>query len=105
MGADESSSDDPPFRKKEIISSSGTRSVGPRLRATVAAYHCSSALERHDFEAARLEYWVLHQALYELEKKNESSDAGLAALQARGRDLGRMLAMRVTPREFRRSEG
>lgn len=92
-----------PASEKET---SGVRSVGPLLRATMAAFRCELALDLHDFARARLEYWVLQQALEELDAGCGQSceDPAIQALQVRGRDLGRMLAIRLTPREFKRSD-
>lgn len=80
--------------------------MGPRLRATIASYRCTTALDKQDFEAARLEYWVFQQALDELRASACESvvDESVIALEARARDLARMLARRVTPREFKRIE-
>jgi hypothetical protein len=85
---------------------SGSRSAGPRLRATLASYRCTFALEQQDFEAARLEYWVLQQALDEAVDRavDVALDDEIIALQARARGLARMLALRITPREFKRIE-
>jgi hypothetical protein len=83
---------------------SGTRSAGPRLRATMASYRCAFALEQSDFESARLEYWLLQQALDQVIERagDRVLDDELVALRGRARDLARMLALRITPREFKR---